>query len=79
MQSKPLTKEDVAKINNFSVRLVPLKTYREGKKMQEEVLQNVVQPVVERAELKDVDDTALVRNTLEDLILTHKKGKASKK
>jgi hypothetical protein len=46
--------------------------------MQEEVLQNVVQPVVERAELKDVDDTALVRNTLEDLILTHKKKKPLK-
>ena len=78
MQSKPLTQEDVAKINNFSVRLVPLKTYREGKKMQEEVLQNVIQPVQERTELKDVDDTMLVRNTLEDLILTHKKKKSLK-
>jgi hypothetical protein len=78
MLTKPLTKEDVDKINNWSGRLVPLKTYREGKKMQEEVLQNVVQPVVERTELKDVDDTELVRNTLEDLILTHKKKKSTK-
>jgi hypothetical protein len=78
MQSKPLTKEDVAKINNFSTRLVPLKTYREGKKMQEEVTQQTTELVPERAELKDVDDTALVRNTLEDLILTHKKKKSLK-
>lgn len=79
MQSKPLTKEDVAKINNFSTRLVPLKTYREGKKMQEEVTQKTTELIPERTELKDIDDTALVRNTLEDLIITHKKGKASKK
>jgi hypothetical protein len=78
MQSKPLTKEDVAKINNFSTRLVPLKTYREGKKMQEEVTQQTTELVPERVELKDVDDTVLVRNTLEDLIITHKKKKSLK-
>jgi len=78
MLTKPLTKEDIEKINNWSCRLVPLKTYREGKKMQEEVLQNVVQPVAERTQLKDVDDTELVRNTLEDLITVHKKKKSLK-
>ena len=75
MQSKPLTKEDVAQLNNWQTRLVPLKTYREGRQMQEAVVEKTLQPVQEREDLKDTSDTDLVRNTLQDLILTTKKNK----
>ena len=78
MQSKPLTKEDVAKINNFSTRLVPLDRYLEGKKMQVEVTQQTTEIVPERAELKAIDDKALIKHTIEDLIVIHKKKKALK-
>ena len=78
MQSKPLTKEDVAKINNFSTRLVSLNTYLEGKKMQVEVTQQTTELIPERTELKAIDDKALIKHTIEDLIVIHNKKKSTK-
>jgi hypothetical protein len=67
MDSKPLTKEDIAKLNNWQARLVPIKTYQDARKLQQEVVEKTEVIIPERVVFQEKEQT-IVRHALEDLV-----------
>lgn len=73
--SKPVTKEDIIRLNNWQSHLVPLKTLRDGKKINNDVLRNTIDISPERLELTSSpeSDHKYVRHVIEDVCASRKR------
>jgi len=72
--NKPVTKEDIARINAFSNYLVPISKFKEQLLIKKE-LNHTIDLIPERQSIVDNPSSAdtLVRNALKDLVKTKRK------